>query len=659
MVLFCSKNIINNKIKEIDMSKRLFVMMSMCIMGLFTANSLFAEDVTVDGVNYTIAKKTQTAEVKGTTNTGKIVIPSELLVDDVTYIVTSVADEAFYYNTQIKDITLPSSIQKIGNKAFCHCSHLSNIAIPQTVNYIGFNAFEFCQSLRSIEFPDSMQYVPYMAFYGCMSLREVKLPNTLTSIGSGAFRDCESLTEIVIPDSVTTFGDGVFLDCPNLKSVNIPSRVKKLSNSLFGRCSSLKEIEIPDSVAIIDDCAFYECTSLDSINTNKATQINQYAFYGCSGLASVRFGEPLKYLDYMSFANCADLCDVYSYSNIVPRMLTSHTHNPFQDSMIEEAVLHVPGSLIEEYKASDDYRKKLLEYNEMMITNQMLEAKIKALSIYRDYETADAKSRNIIINHKCEYLDNPLLNNGTLVLSDRTINLGFIVNSFLASKVEHQIDFFNNKDPHKPIFLIIDKNFGGSVLAAERIINKMKHSQSPVYVVVKELAASAAAVITAAAKKSYIYNNASIIHHQPHASVFRSLNYKESKEITEELAKAFQRFMAPVYKKIGISWDKFIDKIYAKSVSGDWSEYGDDAVKNKFADIVISDIRDTSIYTKEDNNSKFSLLSLLFGQKDQKSLKQMLDEDMLLNKHDFCYFYDITNNQKIIEYQNQISNTQK
>ena len=168
MVLFCSKNIINNKIKEIDMSKRLFVMMSMCIMGLFTANSLFAEDVTVDGVNYTIAKKTQTAEVKGTTNTGKIVIPSELLVDDVTYIVTSVADEAFYYNTQIKDITLPSSIQKIGNKAFCHCSHLSNIDIPQTVNYIGFNAFEFCQSLRSIEFPDSMQYVPYMAFYGCI-----------------------------------------------------------------------------------------------------------------------------------------------------------------------------------------------------------------------------------------------------------------------------------------------------------------------------------------------------------------------------------------------------------------------------------------------------------------------------------------------------------
>ena len=68
MVLFCSKNIINNKIKEIDMSKRLFVMMSMCIMGLFTANSLFAEDVTVDGVDYTIAKKTKTAEVKGTTN---------------------------------------------------------------------------------------------------------------------------------------------------------------------------------------------------------------------------------------------------------------------------------------------------------------------------------------------------------------------------------------------------------------------------------------------------------------------------------------------------------------------------------------------------------------------------------------------------------------
>jgi len=314
--------------------------------------------------------------------------------------------------------------------------------------------------------------------------------------------------------------------------------------------------------------------------------------------------------------------------------------------------------VIEEYKSSDDYKKKLLEYNEMVITNQMLEAKIKSLSAYRDYENAEVKSRNIIVNHKCEYLDNPLLGNGTLVLSDRTINLGFIINSFLASKVEHQIDFFNNKNPHKPIFLIIDINFGGSTLAAERIINKMKHSQSPVYVVVKELAASASAVITAAAKKSYIYQNASIVHHQPHAFVSKSLNYKEAKEITDELSQAFKRFMAPVYKKMGISWDKFIDKMYSKSVSGDWLEYGDDAVKNKFVDIVVSDIRDTSIYTKENDNNRFSLLSLLFGQKNQKSLKQMLEEDMLLNRQDFCYFYDITNNKKIINYQNKVNNIQ-
>ena len=334
------------------MRKRLLVMMSMGIIGLFAANSIFAEDVTVDGINYTISKKNKTAEVKGTTNSGKIVIQSELVVDDVTYIVTSIADEAFYYNSQVKEMTLPSSIEKIGKKAFCHCPNMYKIDIPKTVNSIGWNAFESCLSLKSIEFPDSMKYVPYMAFKRCMNLQEVKLPNALKTISNGAFSECESLTEIVIPESVTVFGDGVFLDCPNLKSVNIPSRVKKLSNSLFGRCSSLKGIVIPDSVDIIDECAFYECTSLDSINTNKATQINQYAFYGCSGLASVRFGEPLKYLDYMSFANCADLSDVYSYSHKVPKILRGSNHNPFQDSMIEETILHMPGSLIEDYKAT-------------------------------------------------------------------------------------------------------------------------------------------------------------------------------------------------------------------------------------------------------------------------------------------------------------------
>ena len=80
--------------------------------------------------------------------------------------------------------------------------------------------------------------------------------------------------------------------------------------------------------------------------------INQYAFYGCSGLSSVRFGEPLEYLDYMSFASCVDLSDVYSCSHKVPKILRGTNHNPFQDSMIEEAILHVSGSLIEEYKAT-------------------------------------------------------------------------------------------------------------------------------------------------------------------------------------------------------------------------------------------------------------------------------------------------------------------
>lgn len=117
MMLFCSK-ILNYQQKGINMRKRLLVMMSMCIIGLFAANSLFAEDVTVDGINYTISKKNKTAEVKGTTNSGKIVIASELVVDDVTYIVTSIADEAFYYNSQVKEMTLPSSIQKLARRHF-------------------------------------------------------------------------------------------------------------------------------------------------------------------------------------------------------------------------------------------------------------------------------------------------------------------------------------------------------------------------------------------------------------------------------------------------------------------------------------------------------------------------------------------------------------
>ncbi|MBQ2349819.1 MAG: ATP-dependent Clp protease proteolytic subunit [Cytophagales bacterium] len=60
------------------------------------------------------------------------------------------------------------------------------------------------------------------------------------------------------------------------------------------------------------------------------------------------------------------------------------------------------------------------------------------------------------------------------------------------------------------------------------IINKMKQSKSPVYVVVKKHAHSAAAIITTGAEKYFICRGAEMLHHQPHVMEISIKNVKKN-----------------------------------------------------------------------------------------------------------------------------------
>ena len=238
------------------------------------------------------------------------------------------------------------------------------------------------------------------------------------------------------------------------------------------------------------------------------------------------------------------------------------------------------------------YELKILQSDASLKTTELM-AEISAI------ETQN--KRDDYANAEPQYLDNPLKKDGTLVISDRRIPFNGPVTGSLADRVTTRINYFNNKDPKKPIFIVIDDSPGGSVMAGYRILRAMEGSEAPVYVVVKSFAASMAATVTTLAEKSFVYPNAIILHHQISQSfMFSSMNLTEQKENVDDLKRWWARLADPIAAKMGVTSDEFIEMMYKKTVSGDWTEFGDDAVKLKWADHVVKRIHETALLKNPD-----------------------------------------------------------
>jgi len=223
------------------------------------------------------------------------------------------------------------------------------------------------------------------------------------------------------------------------------------------------------------------------------------------------------------------------------------------------------------------------ELNKMTFKKRLLEAKLA--------ERVKQEKWDNQANTPPTYLIEPLVD-GQLIISDRKVVLNGPIWRGTANEIVERIQYYNNKNTEYPIFLIIDYCRGGSVMEGTRILKAMHNSRAPVYVVVKSFAASMAAVITTLAERSYAYPDAVLIHHQVWGT--SKGNGTEQREYLKILDQWANRIIQPVADKMGITLEALIEKMYQHNSSGDWFEFADAAVKHKWVDYLIEDIRDTS-----------------------------------------------------------------
>ncbi|MEP4079340.1 ATP-dependent Clp protease proteolytic subunit [Haloferula sp.] len=218
-------------------------------------------------------------------------------------------------------------------------------------------------------------------------------------------------------------------------------------------------------------------------------------------------------------------------------------------------------------------------------------------------EIETEKKRNDYANGEPEYLKQPLKKNGTLVISDRRIPLNGPITTDTADNLTDRLHYFNNQDEENPIFIVIDECPGGSVMAGYRILKAMEASKAPIHVVVKSFAASMAAAITTLAEESYAYPNAVLLHHQISATVFGRMNLTQQEEFYKESQRWWKRLATPIANKMGMSKEEFIKRMYERSTSGDWSEFGEEAQKLKWVKHIVTGIDETSFRRNPDARS--------------------------------------------------------
>ena len=84
---------------------------------------------------------------------------------------------------------------KVPSKYFLACKELTSIDLSR-ITYIGDQAFQLCSNLKDVTLSSSLKSIGQFAFEVCTSLEHLNLLNTLESICCGAFAGCANLKSV-------------------------------------------------------------------------------------------------------------------------------------------------------------------------------------------------------------------------------------------------------------------------------------------------------------------------------------------------------------------------------------------------------------------------------------------------------------------------------
>ena len=283
---------------------------------LLSASTLAAHDFEEDGIYYDINSDGMSVTVTKNTSrkySGDVIIPTTVSHDGQSYIITGISSTAFSGCTQLKSITIPKHISKIGEGAFTGCIAL------RTVNWNADRCLDFSSAkvapfycisgITTFNFGDEVEWIPTYLCYRLSSLSTLTIPSSVVKIGQHAFGGCYGLTSFDVEQGnakydsrdncnaiIETANNTLIAGC---KNTIIPNSVTAIASYAFEEITSLTVITIPVSITTIGGSAFIGCTGLRTVNwysknCEDFTYHYESPFYGLTGITTFNFGNEVE-----------------------------------------------------------------------------------------------------------------------------------------------------------------------------------------------------------------------------------------------------------------------------------------------------------------------------------------------------------------------------
>lgn len=279
-------------------------------------------------------------------------------------------NEESYKQKIIKKAEIGNGITEFVSAYFRH-SFISELSLPSTIEKVGQGFVHDCKFLKALVLPRIPTLPNDIARYD-VALTAVSLPPTATAIGAYGFQSAGSLSVVGL-GNVTTLGSNVFMGCNKFTGISSGKLTSITASNAFGEChgggvlslpvlssitagdqfinSEFEDIIISDNITTYPSNLFARCKHFDIYTVHKSvTSIPNSCFQYCSNLKRVILHNNITSIGTNSFGECLCLEAVILKASTPPTLANV---NAFNNTNL--CPIYVPAEALAAYKAATNW----------------------------------------------------------------------------------------------------------------------------------------------------------------------------------------------------------------------------------------------------------------------------------------------------------------